>query len=135
MPSIAIGCASAGKVYGDLVLEQFGRHRGVVFLLGGFRGGHFRPRRLEPGTKAAQIAVDRLAVVADRGFELLDRERQFAAAGDGAEHHRVDDRAALLRELVHVDEQSCRARCRRSTLISRSSSKRPSPMAIFSSMA
>ena len=59
---------------------------------------------LQPGAEAAQVAVDALAVGADRGLERLDRDRQPAAAGDDAEHHRIDERAGAPRDRVHVDQ-------------------------------
>src|SRR4029079_16514231 len=65
-----------------------------------------RARRLKAGAEAAQVAVHRLAVFADRGLELLRLYRQAVAAGNRAEHVRIDDRTALLRESIHVDEQS-----------------------------
>ena len=75
------------------------------FLSSVLRRRHFRARGVEAGAEAAQIAVDRLAVGADRRFQLLGGQRQPPRPGDGAEHHRVDDRAALFGERVHVDEQ------------------------------
>ena len=63
-------------------------------------------RRVISGAEAAQVAVDRFAVVPDCGLVLFTLERQPPATGDGAKHHRVDDRAALPGERIHVDEQS-----------------------------
>ena len=91
------------------MLEQFGRCRGVVLFVGGLGRFYLGARGLEAGAEAAQIAVHRLAVLADGGFQLLRLNRQASAAGDGAQHHRVDDRAALLGQRLHV-EQQCRAR-------------------------
>ena len=58
-----------------------------------------------PALACAASSPARLAVLADRGFEGFGRDRQPAAAGDGAEHDRADDRAAFLRKLRHVEEQ------------------------------
>ncbi len=100
------------------------RHRREDFLLNvgqGRRAGlpalvrHRRPRHgtgargLQPGAEAAQVGFRRLALAADRGLESLRCNRQPAAARDEAEHHGIDHRAALRRQLIHVEQQ--RALC------------------------
>ena len=89
---------------GHRLLERLTGGGGVRLLVGEMRRLHLGARDVEAGAEAAQVGVDLLAVGADRGFELLGGERQPAAAGDGAEHDRVDDRAALLRQPRHVDQ-------------------------------
>ena len=59
----------------------------------------------EAGAEAAQIGLDRLAVGADRRLERFGRNRQRAGAGDGAEHHRIDHRAALARDRFEIEQQ------------------------------
>ena len=60
----------------------------------------------QSGLEAAQVCLRRLAFGADRAFEGLDRDRQLAAAGDGAEHHRVDHGAGFLGDRFHVEQDA-----------------------------
>ncbi len=56
------------------------------------------------GGEAAQAGFGAASCLADRRLAGLARDRQHAAAGHGAEEHRIDDGAAFLRELAHVEE-------------------------------
>jgi len=65
-----------------------------------------RPRRgVEAAAEAPQVGVDGLAVRADGTLERRRGDRQAPAARDQPEHDRVDHRAALLGERVHVEEE------------------------------
>ena len=71
MPSSTIGCATAGIVRATSCSTMAGVVVARLFLSAALTGGRLRARRLEAGAEAAQIALDRLAVGADRRFELL----------------------------------------------------------------
>ncbi len=89
----------------DLALELGERGGGAALAALRSRAARRSPARpLKAGAEAAQIGLDRLAVGADRALERLGRNRQPAAARDRAEHHRVDDRAAAARDLLHVEQ-------------------------------
>ena len=87
-------------------LRQHGiRRTGRAVLLVGSRPRRNAPaHRRETRAEAAQICLDRLAVLADRGLEQLRRYRQDPRAGDRAEHDRIDHRAALRRQSLHVEQ-------------------------------
>src|SRR5205823_4703891 len=70
-------------------------------------------RNLVARGEAAQARLGAAAAVADRLLAHLARERQHAAAGHRAEEHGVDHRAALLRELAHVEEHRALGELRR----------------------
>ena len=99
------GLRGGRKFLRDFVFERLKPGGGALLIVRGFRRLCFGARGFEPGMEAAQIAVHRFAVGTDGRFQLLGRQRQAPAAGNGAEHHRIDDRAALLGKLVHVDQQ------------------------------
>src|SRR6187401_2687470 len=96
MPSSPTACAMAGNVRATSCSTKAGVAAAFFFFSEGIAGC----------TEAFQIAVDRLAILANGRLELLEPERQPSAAGDSAEHHRIDDRAALFCQCVHVDEES-----------------------------
>ena len=84
------------------------RVRGRAILVGGavLRRPSIRVRRgVETAAEAPQIGVDRLAVGADRVLERRRGDRHAPAARDQPEHDRVDHRAALLGERVHVEKE------------------------------
>jgi hypothetical protein len=62
-------------------------------------------RGVEAAAKAPQVGVDRLAVRADGVLERRRGDRHAPAARDQPEHDRVDHRAALLGERIHVEEE------------------------------
>ena len=130
----ADGLGDGGKRPRDLMLDECRRRRSLLLFFRRFLGLEFGARGVVAGAESVQVAVDGFAVVADRRLELFRAQRQAAGADDGAEHHRTDHRAALFCERIHVDEQGI-LRCSLTTLTSLSWSKRPSPIAIFSSMA
>ena len=51
-----------------------------------------------------EIGIDRLAGMADRGFEGGVRNRQPARACQRAQQHGIDDAAGFLGRLVHVEQ-------------------------------
>src|SRR4029077_19962418 len=90
---------------GGLGLEEAKRRFGAALARAWKRGWELIARCAKPRAKTAQIALDRLAVLADRRFERFDRNRELPAARDRAEHDRIDDRAGLLGGGLHVEQQ------------------------------
>src|SRR4029079_16713902 len=89
-----------------LMLNERRRCSGLSLFFGKLRRPKFCTSGVVTGAEAFKIAVDRLAILSNGRLELFACERQPAAAGDSAEHHRIDERAALLCQGVHVDEES-----------------------------
>ncbi len=93
----------------DGALEVRERWRASVLARHGSVRRRCQVARLLRGSKTAaealQVALDRLAVGADRVLERRRRDRHAATARDQAEHDRVDHRARLSGERLHVEDQ------------------------------
>ena len=99
--------AALGYRRGDLALDVGERRRGgAAALAPASRAGAVAPARAasRPARKPRRLLSDAFSsrIAASNASTGIGRR---PAAGDQAEHHRIDDRAALLRQLLHVEQQ------------------------------
>ena len=89
----------------DAQPEDLVEARGALGRGGWLRGCARAGGDVEACGKTAQARFGAAAAALDRLLAGLARQRQRAAAGHGAEQHRVDHGAAVLRELAHVEQR------------------------------